>query len=112
VTAFLPVTKKTQFRYVPFLDAIGVSGRDFKERTVVDGEGNITSIGKWRQDGEQYILCQLVDSEGSDERYPKDIKWIGSVPDDEEEPEGEDDDDEDTDDDGDDEYLADGEVPF
>ena len=108
VTTFIPVTKKSQFRYVPFLDAIGVSGRDFEGRTVVDGEGNITSIGKWRQDGGQYILCELIDNPSGDERYPKDIKWIGPIPDDEEDPE----DSTDEEDDDDSGECIDDEIPF
>lgn len=79
VTTFIPVTPKSQFRYVPLLDALGVTSKEFVSKTIVDAEGNITSIGNWRQDGEQYICCQLVDSNGGDERYPKDIKWIGPV---------------------------------
>lgn len=61
IMAFIPVTDKTEFRYVPFLDAIGVSGRDFTQRTMTDEEGNIKRIGQWRNDGEQLVLAQIND---------------------------------------------------
>ena len=77
IMVFMPVTEKSAFRYVPFLDAIGVSGRDFETRTIVDNDGNIKSIGKWRQDGEQYVAAELRDNKGEQaEKYPKDIGAI------------------------------------
>lgn len=66
IMVFIPVGSNTNFRYVPFCDAIGVSGTDFTRRTRADNDGNIQRIGKWSHDGEQMILAQLVD--GSDER--------------------------------------------
>lgn len=50
-----------------FLDAIGVTGSDFLNRTLDDGEkdqrGNtkIIKIGKWINDGKTYILASLGD---------------------------------------------------
>ena len=58
-TAFLPVSNKTQFRYVPLLDALGVSASDFKNKTITDAEGNISRIGKWRNDGETIVDVQI-----------------------------------------------------
>lgn len=58
-TAFLPVSNKTQFRYVPLLDAIGVSSNDFINKTITDAEGNISRIGRWRNDGETIIDVQI-----------------------------------------------------
>lgn len=66
VMAFIPVGSNTNFRYVPFCDAIGVSGTDFTKRMRADSEGNVQRIGRWTHDGEQEVLAQLID--GSDER--------------------------------------------
>lgn len=58
---YIPVMESTQFRVRPFLDAIGVSGKDFVDRTVDDGSDkkNITKIGKWVQNGKQYVLVSI-----------------------------------------------------
>lgn len=68
ITDYIVVLESTTFRVAPFLDAIGVSGSDFAERTVVgekDDRGSypITKIGKWVNNG-QYVLATLKD--GSD----------------------------------------------
>lgn len=63
IMAFLPVMNKTQFRYVPFLDAIGVSATDFTARTVADEEGDIKRIGQWKNDGNTLIMVQLKSGE-------------------------------------------------
>lgn len=57
--AFLPVSDKTRFRYVPLLDALGVSGKEFAQGTVTDAEGNITKIGRWKNSGEE-LVCGLL----------------------------------------------------
>lgn len=57
---FLPVAGNTAFRYVPLLDALGVSGRDFTSRTKTDVDGNIISIGKWSNKGDAVVVAQLV----------------------------------------------------
>lgn len=106
IMEFAPVTEKTQFRYVPFLDAIGVTGREFERSTITDEEGNIKKIGKWRNDGEMLILGQLQDDVDQNGAPRKKIGWMGgledleSLPDDDDDVE---DDDEDYDDDDDDE---------
>lgn len=101
IMIFPPVSNNTQFRYVPFLDALGIASREFTERTITDNEGNITRIGKWRNDGEQVIKAALVDGSDQNGNPRKDIGWIGSDEDDE--PEAvEDDDEEDYDEDDDD----------
>ena len=109
VVSFRAVADHTPFNYVPFLDAIGVTAPDFVNRTKVDSEGNVLSIGKWRNDGKQEIDAQLVtetDLKGNDR---KDIKWIGAVIDDEEDDSDDDDylDDEEYADDNDEEYADD-----
>jgi hypothetical protein len=75
---FIPVAPNTGFRYVPLCDAIGVNGRDFTERMHVDRDGNVQRIGKWRHDGKQEVLAQLVD--GSDEKgnYRQEVGTIMS----------------------------------
>lgn len=89
IMAFLPVSDKTAFRYVPFLDAIEVSGNDFTDRTVVDEEGNIQRIGPWRNDGQSLILGNLVEGTDQNDNIRKEIGWMGAltedVPDDDEE---------------------------
>ncbi len=78
VTVFCPVSPKTAFRYVPFLDAIGVTGREFERGTVTDEEGDIKKIGKWRNTGETLILGMLKDNAGDQSgKYPKEIGWMG-----------------------------------
>lgn len=99
---FLPIAENTAFRYVPFLDAIGVTGADFAQRTVTDEEGAIRKIGKWKNDGETLILAQLADETDQNGEPRKGIKWIGAVGDDEEADEDDDDSDEEYEDDDDD----------
>lgn len=79
ITAFLPISEKTAFRYVPFLDAIGVSSSDFIDRTVVDEDGKVTKIGRWRNDGKTLILGQLRDKADQNGNPSKEIGWMGSA---------------------------------
>jgi len=95
--AFLPVTNSTNFRYVPFLDAIGVSGREFKSGTITDEEGNIKKIGKWRNTGEEYVMAQLKTTTDQNGDPALEIGWFGAAdfeedPDDDDEEEYADDD--------------------
>lgn len=94
IMAFLPVKDNTAFRYVPFLDAIGVSGDDFVSRTLSDEDGNIKRIGQWRNNGETEILAELKDGFDQDKNPRKDIGWIGPLADEDEEEESADYDDE------------------
>lgn len=105
VTDFVPVTEKTQFRYVPYCDAIGVTGREFERQTITDEEGNIKKIGSWRNTGDVLILGQLKDNTGEQaDKYPKQMGWVGPLPDEEDDSEeDESDEDEFLDDDGDEE---------
>lgn len=67
---FIPISDKTKFRYIPFLDAIGVSGRDFTQRTLTDEEGKVRKIGAWKNTGEEIISAQLKmgeDQNGNDQ---------------------------------------------
>ncbi len=108
ITAFLPVSDRTAFRYVPFLDAIGVSGKEFETGTIIDEEGNIKRIGKWRFDPEKtFIKGQLKDDQDGQGNPRKDIGWMGAPG--EDAASDEDDSDEDFDDDDDDDDDEDGE---
>ncbi len=102
IMCFLPVSERTAFRYVPFLDAIGVSGKSFISKTVVDEDGNITRIGKWRMEGDTEILAQIRTEEDQNGQPRKDVKWFGAYdPDADEDYEEDDDEDEDYEDDDD-----------
>lgn len=68
---FLPIASNTRFRYVPLLDALGVSGKDFTSRTKTDEDGNIIQIGRWRNDGSTVVIAQLItekDQTGNDKK--------------------------------------------
>lgn len=82
---FIHITPKTQFKYVPFLDAIGVDGRAFAMRTIIDQDGNITSIGKWRNTGNQLIKGQLRDAQEYQGETRKELGWMGPPSDDDDE---------------------------
>jgi hypothetical protein len=70
---YIPVMNKTQFRYVPLLDALGISGRDFATRTKVDTDGKILKVGRWVLDGHM-VSAQLVDGEDQKGNPRKEIK--------------------------------------
>lgn len=105
---FIPVMDKTQWRYVPLLDALGISGRDFATKTRTDSDGNIIRIGRWALDGHM-VSAQLTDGMDQDGNARKEIRGgayyecleLEADEDDEELPDDEYDEDED--DDGDDE---------
>lgn len=83
IMSFIPVTDKTAFRYVPFLDAIGVSGRDFETRTIANEEGDISKIGQWRNDGQEIICAEIKDTTDQNGNSRKEIGYIGPLNDDE-----------------------------
>lgn len=61
-STFSPVADHTAFRYVPFLDALGITEREFRRGTIHDSEGNIKSIGRWKfEPGKTILLAQLID---------------------------------------------------
>lgn len=87
ITKFMVIADTTNFQFVPFLDAIGVTEADFRRRTVPDASGNVKKIGPWKNDGKTFVLAQLQDNRGEQaDKYPKEIGWIGAL---EEEPEDE-----------------------
>lgn len=75
---FPPVSDRTQFRYVPFLDAIGVSGREFESGTITDEEGNIKKIGRWKFAPDVTIKAELKDDTDQHGNPRKDIGWMGA----------------------------------
>ncbi len=99
---FMPVADHTAFRWVPSLDAIGVSESVFYERTVTGADGRVQRIGQWQNTGEILILAQLKDGQDLNQN-PK--KEIGGQWEYEEGTSDEDDDDFDTDDDDYDEEI-------
>lgn len=111
IMVFAPISDKTAFRYVPFLDAIGVSVRDFADRTNVDEDGNIKSIGKWRNDGKTLVAAELRDGTDDKGNSRKEVGWIGELNEDADTDDDEEDYDEEEYDDEEEEY-EDGEEPF
>lgn len=103
IMAFLPIMDKTQFRYVPFLDALGVSGREFERGTITDEEGNVKKIGRWRNGGDTLIKAELKDGTDQSGNPRKDIGWMGALTDEPDDDEDFDEDDEQDDADYDDE---------
>lgn len=83
VMDYLPIADNTAFRYVPLLDALGVSGREFETRTKTNPEGKVISIGKWRNDGETIVTAMLQDGEDDKGNSRKEIKagTYGELPD-------------------------------
>jgi len=59
LTAFLAIADNMAWKYVPFLDAIGVSGREFTNGTKVDQDNNVRKIGRWVNRGDEMIFAQL-----------------------------------------------------
>jgi hypothetical protein len=98
IMTFPPVSEKTAFRYVPFLDGIGVTGREFTKNTITDEEGNIKKIGKWRNSGDEMIAAQLQTGQDQNGDPQKQIGWMGEAVEDFDNDGVEDDDDEDDDD--------------
>lgn len=75
---FPPISDRTAFRYVPFLDAIGVSGKEFETGTIVDEEGNIKKIGRWRFTDSIFIKGEVKDDTDQNGNPRKDIGWMGA----------------------------------
>jgi hypothetical protein len=80
--AFLQIADSTRWKYVPFLDAIGVTGKEFTGATIIDQEGNVRKIGKWRNTGEEWILAELKDGQDQNGNSRKEIGTFLPVPDD------------------------------
>lgn len=86
ITDYIVVTEGSQFRVVRFLDGIGVTGREFVDGTITTGEANkwgsfeISKIGKWVNDGKQYILASLVDGEDGQGNPRREIGGYWPIP--------------------------------
>lgn len=87
IMCFLNVADNTDFVWVPFLDAIGVTDREFFDQAIMDEQGNIKKIGRWRMDPNNptEIMARLADNEWIDkhgeEKTGKRIDWFGAVKD-------------------------------
>lgn len=103
---FIPVSDKMMWKLVPFLDAIGVTGRDFAGRTITDEEGNIKKIGGYRQTGDFIVAAELRDGTDKDGNPRKEIGWMGTAEEDEFD-DTEEDDEEESEEDGDDDFEDD-----
>lgn|ERR1700754_784629 len=65
---YSPVSPQTAFRYVPLLDALGISEREFLKGTKTKEDGTIISIGRWKMAKGIYLLAQLqseIDGDGN-----------------------------------------------
>lgn len=82
IMAFLPITDKTAWRYVPFLDSIGVNGAEFTRGTLTDEEGNVKKIGRWKNTGEELVLAQLKTGSDQAGNPRKEIGVFAPAPDD------------------------------
>lgn len=79
IMAFMSVSERTQGFYVPFLSALGVSGRDFEQRTIADQEGNIQKIGAWRNTGDTMVKGELKDDVDQNGNPRKRMNWFGPI---------------------------------
>lgn len=71
---FIPVANNTAFRYVPLLDVLGVSGRDFVENMQTDDDGNVRKIGKWVNKGQTLVAAELVTGEDEKGNPRKEVR--------------------------------------
>lgn len=79
LTKWMAIAETNSFQWVPFLDSIGVTGREFTAGTVVDDDGNVRKIGNWRMDGKTEILGQLKDGNDEKGNSRKEIGWVGAL---------------------------------
>lgn len=110
ITDFIPVSDKTQWRYVPLLDALGISSGDFINKTRTDTDGNIQKIGRWSLDGDM-VSAQLKDGRDAKGNERKEIggywECVELEDDEDDEDLGDDDYDDEDDTDEDEEYDED-----
>lgn len=102
IQSFEPVTPQTNWRYVKYLDALGIGARAFVEGPhTIDDDGNLKRIGRWQMRN-QYLMVQLRTSDSED--YPRSVGAVQAYeedtspdPDDEYQSQGDEWDDDDTD---------------
>jgi hypothetical protein len=80
IMVFRTITSNNQFTYVPFCDAIGITGREFCNQMIVDSEGNIKQFGHWRNTGAVTILARLQEGQDQNGNARKEIGWMGALP--------------------------------
>jgi len=80
---FIPIAENTAFRWVPLLDALGVSGKEFETGTVTDNDGNIKKIGRWANSGDTLVIAMLADGQDQNGDPRREIKagTYGDLPD-------------------------------
>lgn len=82
--AFLNISNNPKARafWVPFADAIGVTGREWETKFYTDEEGRVTKIGRWVNKGDTAILAEI--RPGTDPKYPVNVGWMGPLTEDDE----------------------------
>jgi hypothetical protein len=75
LTVFQRITDSSVYYWGPILDALHVSEAAF-QAAKIDNEGNIRSMGKWRNDGNQFIMGRLAD-DNYNGKIGKKIDWWG-----------------------------------
>lgn len=86
LTQYLPITEGSAWRLAPFLDAIGVTGRDFVDRMIVGAKDNrgglpVEKIGKFIQNGKALVMGQLADDTDNKGNARKQINGWWATPD-------------------------------
>lgn len=66
---FAPVSPQTNFRWMPFVQAIGVSPSDLIKKCVTDEDGNVTKIGRWVKREKGNVIAVNIVHDPDDERY-------------------------------------------
>jgi hypothetical protein len=92
---YSPVSAKTAFRFVPLLDALGVTEREFLKGVKYKEDGSITSMGRWKWSTDIVLQAQLKADEDQkgNPRVVINDGWFG-IPDEEEEYDTDEEDDE------------------
>lgn len=69
---YAPVTPQTNFRYVKYLDALGIGAKAFVRGPYrIDDDGNIKRVGRWQFTDPIYLLAKLRATDN--EQYPREI---------------------------------------
>ena len=90
IMVFRSLGDRNQFTYVPFFDAIGITGADVDRGVITDEEGNVKKVGRWRNTGDMMLLARLCDEEDAEGNPRKGVDAWAALED--SEPESDDDD--------------------
>jgi len=58
-STYSPVSNNTAFRFVPLLDALGVTEREFIKGVSYEKDGSITAMGRWKWSKDIVLQAQL-----------------------------------------------------